>query len=1114
MTELTPTKQKWLLEALKSDFLPSITSKLRQNTDIESLVIELTSTPELQRLLAASKQKTLPAEQESACSALSFDTDPWSPFKAQTDIPNLLESLAPSKPNHVRLASFEILLESDLASPLPDEVFRSLLGVLRQGLLDSSSPIFAASLQAYNRLLTTPKGPEVFSSLLSLFDAYFDKKNLEQVPNFNTGVNFKIFFHEKLFRVLHLIISQISDLAQVRPQAQAEETIEEFLEFLTRNSGTLQKNLKVLNLVAILEPGAFWVRKWTRSSAARKIFIAAVTKNSDFLQIVLHQVQTGLQNSGTIVATIENSVFISGETVETLTYFHCLHFMALVFGSADGRQVITEEPSPAEFCKKLVAFLNSSAGNSTSSRPVYRETRLALSRVLTPQFPVDTGLFHLVVKPLQSGKIWAHTVDALVVMAELQDGRAFLMENGVGKILMLAGELLRQPFAVMDVELVVQMFKFLEQFFEVEVVVEELEELMEALEFFYNKIDKCGIGFENWTQQLDAAAKSFVMKIATTPRGLEMIKDRETVLEEVIRGAINPLKNSWDSLETVCFISAAGFFHQARGIMRQLVAQTFSMLLEDIYKNLEEREMFTEPWEQENVKKYGHIVALLALNTECYSIFALDSGDSWQEEEYPRSFGELLSHSLMDQSVYHELSLRVLETMVWNLDILILLMHTYDLQTKLLELQKNCRLEVSKFTEKVEEDEFQEEIAVENEVRGEVSEVHEIYDGYEVYRFESEGESAVCEVHEVFAVDHCAYLRHKILWNSYFFKHKLSWGEEPERVKIFDAFPPAVEDEVGRRSSESESELDELLSECKPGFKDSSWASQIKKAHKSSPGVIKHGTILKLLEQMEQAIPTVEWVEIFQWEEKSAYSWLPEEEIGFDLAARFAEDNCELEEPDKIKENLKEVFGKIHGFIQYEKDGKFRGFDWFLTVIFVVCDGNVERCKGFIKQLVRLPSAVYMWRNLAAVFDTNNEQENGTQFIIARHIEAIVCTELPKLNFALKRQFGIKWWIISDRLLTQMFMGALPWNEILNFLCVCLINLPDYIVYYCVSLLQHCEPIIMKDVIDGNSWPEFLDLSDYKCHDYLSFMDRLAKRYRNKVLPSMTHQASEEENED
>lgn len=167
-------------------------------------------------------------------------------------------------------------------------------------------------------------------------------------------------------------------------------------------------------------------------------------------------------------------------------------------------------------------------------------------------------------------------------------------------------------------------------------------------------------------------------------------------------------------------------------------------------------------------------------------------------------------------------------------------MHTYDLQTKLLKLQKNCRLEVSKFEEKVEEDdEFQEEIAVENEVRGEVSEVHEIYDGYEVYRFEIEGESAVCEVHEVFAVDQSAYLRHKILWNSYFFTHKLNWDEEPERVKIFDAFPPSVEDIVGRRSSESDSELDELLSECKPGFKDSSWASQIKKAHKSSPGVIK-----------------------------------------------------------------------------------------------------------------------------------------------------------------------------------------------------------------------------------------------------------------------------------
>lgn len=94
---------------------------------------------------------------------------------------------------------------------------------------------------------------------------------------------------------------------------------------------------------------------------------------------------------------------------------------------------------------------------------------------------------------------------------------------------------------------------------------------------------------------------------------------------------------------------------------------------------------------------------------------------------------------------------------------------------------------------------------------------------------------------------------------------------------------------------------------------------------------------------MEQAIPTVEWVDVFKWDEKSAYFWLPEEEIGFDLAIRFAEDHCELEDPLKAKENLKEIFGKVHGFIQYEKDGKFRGFDWFLSTVFIICDGNVEK---------------------------------------------------------------------------------------------------------------------------------------------------------------------------
>ncbi|XP_057318797.1 protein broad-minded-like [Microplitis mediator] len=1151
MSELTPSVKKWLQKTIKDDFASEITSKLHREIDIESIVSDLTSTKDLKKILEATKVK-LQSESldpdEVPRSPLSFSelSDTWSPFKPQTDISLLLDNLSSSKPNHVRLGSYESLMECDFTN-FNDEVFKSLLSALQQGLADPSRPVFESSLKVHAKLLLTSRAHEVYTNLLASYETeYFGKKLNESLPNLNIGVNFKLFLHEKLFRVLYLIVEyQKEVLKSMRtPDRASEEMIEQFLIFLSsqNSNNSVTKTLSTLNFISVLDPSATWSRKWMHSFATRKIFINALAKLPNLLEIILKLVAAGFENPPSLITFSTQTIFIFGETIETLTYFHGVNLLGQLCGTSNGRQVIAEvgtemeTPSAPDFCKRLIGCLNQCALSSTASRVVYSELRRALKSLLQPTFPVDNWLFHAALNPLIKGRgagsgarIWGHTVDILMFMTDLQDGRAFLLEGRatssggkemppVEMVIIHCADLLRQPFAVMDVGLVVDIFKFMEKFYDTEEVGEGIKSLLGALEFFYNKIDKFSIGYENWTQQLDAGAKNLMIKLAVNPRGLEMLTEFPTVLEELVRGAINPLKHSWDSCETVCFISAAGFFHQARGIMRQLVPQTFSMLLEDICGNLEEREKFFEPWDQDNVKKFVHIVALLGLNTECYSIFALDSGD-YNEEEYPRSFCELITHSMIEGSIYHELGLLVLEAMIWNLDILIHLMHTYDLQTKLLELQKNCRIEVAKYEEKTEDDsEFREDSNyLENEVREvhEVREVREVYDGYEIYRIESEVPEVddtsevpeVREVHEVYAVDQSAYLRHRILWNSYFIKHKLNWAvTDPERIKIFDSFPPEVDEDFSRdrRSSESESELNELLSECKPGFRDVSWASQIKKAHKNSPNPLKHATVINLLEQMEQAIPTVEWVDVFKWDEKSAYFWLPEEEIGFDLAIRFAEDHCVLEDPLKAKENLKEVFGKVHGFIQYEKDGKFRGFDWFLSTVFVICDGNVEKCKGFVKQLVRFPSAIYMWRTLGLVFDANNEQENATQFIIAQHIEAVVNQELPRINYSLKKEFGIKWWIVSDRLLTQIFWGILEWDEILNFISICLMNQPDYIVYYGVSLLQHCEPIIINDMIEKKSWPECLNLSEYKCHNYLGFMDRLAKRHRNKILPALT----------
>ena len=103
--------------------------------------------------------------------------------------------------------------------------------------------------------------------------------------------------------------------------------------------------------------------------------------------------------------------------------------------------------------------------------------------------------------------------------------------------------------------------------------------------------------------------------------------------------------------------------------------------------------------------------------------------------------------------------------------------------------------------------------------------------------------------------------------------------------------------------------------------------------------------MLNLLDQMQKAIPTVEWVDHFTWETnvcKEDY-WLPEEIKGIDLVLRYAELNRLVENIEEARKNLKIFIESAHGFIKFEKPLEFEGFDWFLVTIFIICNCDFEK---------------------------------------------------------------------------------------------------------------------------------------------------------------------------
>lgn len=57
-------------------------------------------------------------------------------------------------------------------------------------------------------------------------------------------------------------------------------------------------------------------------------------------------------------------------------------------------------------------------------------------------------------------------------------------------------------------------------------------------------------------------------------------------------------------------------------------------------------------------------------------------------------------------------------------------------------------------------------------------------------------------------------------------------------------------------------------------------------------------------------------------------------------------------------------------------------------------------------------------------------------------------------------------------MISQCFWGLLPWTQIMHFFAICVLFSPDYIIYYCTSLLYHCQFRIMENITSGKLWPE------------------------------------------
>lgn len=296
------------------------------------------------------------------------------------------------------------------------------------------------------------------------------------------------------------------------------------------------KTLNPLNILSILEPEASWSGKWVHSLVTRKYFCNALSKFPSLLQTIIQTSIKGLADPPSAVSFSVSDdpgeVFISGETVETMTYLQSLTLLTQISSYSTGRALLSEIQventfQVTDFLISLLTSLNHLASSETFRKNViYEVSRKALRYILDkPSILYDARFYHITFNPLMNSgekKIYHHTLDVAMHMLDTADGKNFMgSENRIGSahseevnhypaiaVLEHTSDLMRQPLSVMNVEIVADLLRYIGRLLRIYEVYEITQETMDtkfypAISYFYGKLDKYAVENENKTQFLN-----------------------------------------------------------------------------------------------------------------------------------------------------------------------------------------------------------------------------------------------------------------------------------------------------------------------------------------------------------------------------------------------------------------------------------------------------------------------------------------------------------------------------------------------------------------------------------------------------------------------------------
>ncbi|XP_075235298.1 protein broad-minded-like [Lycorma delicatula] len=358
-------------------------------------------------------------------------------------------------------------------------------------------------------------------------------------------------------------------------------------------------------------------------------------------------------------------------------------------------------------------------------------------------------------------------------------------------------------------------------------------------------------------------------------------------------------------------------------------------------------------------------------------------------------------------------------------------------------------------------------------------------------------------------IDECSLLRHEILEKIYSLGPCSNSNSNINKLeyKLYDTCPTLLTSQLKTKPRpRTHGELSKFLQETRNGLHDINWLKQARKAYRGGNNdEIKSTLLSDLVEQVRRALNNgvtnndantgIKWV---TFEDVEDISLFPEDYIGIQMTVRYGVLHrlLQVQSISQSSDNLAQLL-KLTRYSLFNNQNwpqQFNGFDWFLATIYLVCCGNVEKCQNLLSILTTFPSISFIWDQYSLSLGQPN-------LYFGHMLETVIKCELPLAFYALQ-EGGISWWLLCNQWIKECFWRVLDWNQVCHWLIFCILHQPDYIIYFCASILHHIEQRVLEDSNNGLLWklmtcpPEKLSIPDH-----LFYMDKLSRRYHSTITP-------------